>query len=211
MSSNATVGMITKAAMFVPDEHGETAAKLLSRLAKDNPQNREFCFQLGELLAGRSQIVPVPLLKQLSPIKLPARTQSTDPTQAFAERPGLWVSPSFRERILPALKPVEAAPERVYHNDELQRSAFDSVIQTELVKPFLGQWEDIISLIDLHPNGMPGYFLMYLVGVNGEVFAVNFCWDAVSHEWDVDAWKLGERGLWPAGDQVLSPANSQAR
>lgn len=209
MSKNATVGMIVKAAISVPDEHGEVAAKLLSWLAHDHAKAAEHHQQFLDLLAGRAQIVPMPLLKRLDLIRLPARTQPTDPTQAFADRPGLWVSPSFREHILPALKPVEAVPARSYHCDELSRPALDSVIQAELAKPFLGHWEDIISLIELHPEGAPGYFLMYLEGVNGEIFTVFFDWDAGSQVWYVYAWELDESGRWRAGRLVLSPANSQ--
>lgn len=172
-------------------------------------ENPDLLKDFLEVLEGRSQIVPMPHLKRYGLIRLPARTQPTDPVQAFADRPGLWISPSFRERILPALKLVEGVPERTYHNDELQRPALDSVIQAELTKPFLGRWEDLVSFVELHPDGTPGYFLMYLEGVGGEVFAVSFYWRADDQKWLVRDWLLGELGKWIARDQVLSPANSQ--
>ncbi|MEK9151447.1 MAG: hypothetical protein AAB547_02345 [Patescibacteria group bacterium] len=147
------------------------------------------------------------ILKPEDPITFPARDKPIDPNEFFS-RSGIYLYGSFRERILPVLKPVASTPRRTYGIGRLKKNAYDREVRPDLPKRHLGNWEDIASLIEMYPNGKEGYYLFYLEGVGGEVFAVRVLWDSGNRWWLVFVWRLDECGCWGADCQVLCPGNA---
>lgn len=147
------------------------------------------------------------ILKPDGSITFPERNTPIDPNEFF-NRSGVYLWGSFRERILPVLKPVTSTPKRIYGVGRLKKNAFDREIRPDLPRRHLGNWEDIASLIEMYPNGKEGCYLLYLEGVGSEVFAVDVYWHSGNRGWYVRGWKLGEDGCWGAGHQVLCPGNA---
>lgn len=150
------------------------------------------------------------ILKPEDSITFPARGKPIDPSEFFG-RKGIHPFDSFRECILPALKPVESMPERIYGVGRLKRRADDHKIRLALPKRYLASWEDIASFIEMYPNGKAGCFLFYLKGINNEIFPVDARWRRFNHryrKWRVYDWRLVEGGGWDTGPQVLCPGNA---
>ena len=134
-------------------------------------ENPNFPARLLRLIEEESSDQVIRETKILKPdglITFPERTALIDPNEFF-NRSIVYLWGSFRDRILPVLKPVVSTPERTYGVGRLKKNAYDREIRPDLPKPHLGNWEDIASLIEMYPNGKEGYYLFYLEGVGGEV------------------------------------------
>ncbi|MGB4834136.1 MAG: hypothetical protein WBP40_03850 [Candidatus Moraniibacteriota bacterium] len=173
----------------------------------ENPKFPALLLQLIEEESADQVIRETKVLKPDGSITFPERNTPIDPSEFF-NRSSVYLWGSFRERILPVLKPVASTPKRTYGIGRLKKNAYDREIRPDLPKRHLGNWKDIASLIDMYPNGKEGYYLLYLEGVGGEVFAVRVYWGSVYRQWRVNGWKLGEYGRWFAGAQVLCPSNA---
>lgn len=170
-------------------------------------KGRPYLAKMIMSLSADQVIRETDFLKPEGQIVFPARNKIIDSNEFF-NRSSMYLWGSFRERILPVLKPVASTPKRTYGVGRLKKNAYDREIRSDLPKRHLGNWEDIASLIETHPNGKKGYYLLYLEGVGGEVFAVVVTWDSNDRQWLVNDWKLDERGGWDAGGQVLYPSNA---
>lgn len=154
------------------------------------------------------------LLRPVATATLAARTTPIDLDQFFRARSGLCVWDLFREHF--DLGVVTPTPERPYVASLLKADAYDQDIRKELPQNHLSTLEDVVGLIEAQPNGEKGLLhidgsrpnICYVIGRNGQVFAVYFVWCSVNREWLVRDWKLGERGEWNAGYQVLCPGNA---
>ena len=173
----------------------------------ENPKFPARLLQLIEEESADQVIRETKILKPDDSITFPERTTLIDPNEFF-NRPSVYLQGSFRERILPVLKPVASTPKRTYGVGRLKKNAYDREICLDLPRRHLSNWEDIASLIEMYPNGKVGYYLLYLEGVDSEVFAVRVYWFSGNRKWDVDSWGLGEDGTWGAGCQVLCPGNA---
>jgi hypothetical protein len=173
----------------------------------ENPEFPARLLQLIEEESADQVIRETKILKPDGSITFPERATPIDPNEFF-NRSSVYLGDSFRERILPVLKPVVSTPKRTYGIGRLKKNARDRDIRLALPKSHLGNWEDIASLIEMYPGGKVGYYLLYLEGVGGEVFAVGVYWVSVYREWNVSDWKLGEGGEWYADRQVLCPGNA---
>lgn len=178
-----------------------------AQVLNENPEFPAALLQLVKDLSADQVIQESAILKPEDPITFPARDRAIDPIEFF-NRAGIYLGGSFRERILPALKPVASTPERTYGVGRLKKKAYDREIRPALPKRHLANWEDAASLIEMYPNGKTGFFLFYMEGVNGEVFAVFVYWDSDSRGWRVNDWQLDEDGNWIADLQVLCPGNA---
>ncbi len=173
----------------------------------ENPKFPALLLQLIEEESTDQVIRETKVLKPDGSITFPERNTSIDPNEFF-NRSSVYLWGFFRERILPVLKPVASTPKRTYGVGRLKKNAKDSEIRPNLPRRHLGNWEDIASLIEMYPNGKEDYYLLYLEGVDGEVFAVNVRWLSNDRQWLVRDWKLDEGGEWLAGYQVLCPGNA---
>lgn len=173
----------------------------------ENPRFPALLLQLIEEESADQVIRETKILKPDGSITFPERTTPIDPNEFF-NRSSVYPWGSFRELILPVLKPVASTPKRIYGIGRLKKNAYNREIRPDLPKRHIGNWEDIASLTEMYPNGKEGYYLLYLKGVGGEVFAVNVYWHSDRRKWRVDDWGLDERGEWGAGSQVLCPSNA---
>lgn len=144
-----------------------------------------------------------------------AVTERMDPNDFFQDCPGLYIFDDFKIRVLPALRPFDSAPKADFSVSRLKQAANDTKIRKELSENHLAEWYHIATLITQQKNGEEGVLLtngyaniFYMLGVNGEVFAVSVRWLSHVREWRVRAWQLGGRGRWFADYQVFS-RNSQ--
>src|SRR3989344_6068272 len=153
---------------------------LLEKPAQRLNENPNFPRRLWQLIEEESadQVIrETKILKPDGSITFPERNTPIDPNEFF-NRPSVYRWRSFRERILPVLKSVASTPKRTYGIGRLKKNAYDREIRSNLPKHHLANWEDIASLIEMYPNGKEGYYLLYLEGVGGEVFAVRVYWDS---------------------------------
>lgn len=144
------------------------------------------------------------ILKWEDSITFPARDTLIDPNEFF-NREGIYISDSFQEYILPVFRPVISTPERTYKVASLKKKAFKHKILLDLPKRYLGNWEDIASLIEMYPNGKAGYYLLYMEGVGGDVYTVDVRWLYAVRGWLVGGWLLDRHGYCHAGHEVLCP------
>src|SRR3989338_5432052 len=96
--------------------------------------------------------------------------------------------------------PVSAATVSV---SELLNNSLDAPIRTELGDGHvitLGQFYEMLKV--LPKDGT--WFIAYIIGNDGNVWAVDARWDSFREGWDVGACSVGARREWCAGDQVLS-------
>lgn len=156
------------------------------------------------------------LLKPVAKATVPARTKPINLAEFYQTRFGLYVYDTFADRFdLSAMQTVDSVPERPYVALLLKANAYDWDIRKELPEKHLSFLEDIAGLIEAQPNGKSGLLLnngyaniFYVVGKNGEVFAVHVYWYSGNRQWDVRGWGLDEGGEWRAGSQVLCPGNA---
>ena len=96
--------------------------------------------------------------------------------------------------------PIAAATVSV---SKLLKNSLDVPIRTELGDGHvitLGQFYEMLKV--LPKDGT--WFIAYIVGNDGNVWAVYACWDSFRDGWRVYAYSVGFRGEWDAGGQVLS-------
>ena len=147
-------------------------------------------------------------------VQLPERSGLGDPGNLFVTRDGLYVWDGFRDRIVAAARPFQGTPACEIASFDIVRNANDRENQSELPVGYL--FEDpsqfcglLFGIIDRQAGGKygplltNGYWNIFYVLVNGEVFAVRVGWDAVSRGWYVDANPLND-GRWHAGLRVFS-------
>jgi hypothetical protein len=156
------------------------------------------------------------LLKPVAKATVPTRTKPFDVAAFYRNCAGLWVSPSFRDRLdVEARGVVESALSRLYVALLLKANACDTDIRKELPETHLSTLEDIASLIEAQPGGKPGLLLnngyaniFYVEGKDGEIFAVDVYWHSGGRAWFVRDWGLGGVGYWNAAYQALCPRNA---
>jgi len=183
MSKNATLGMIVKAAVSVPDQYGEVAAKLLSWLAHDHPQAAEHHQQLDDFLAGHAQIVPLPLLSDEGlHLVVPSEAYSID-WDAFQRRPDVYCYDGFKALIQKdqVAKPAERsiAIGRV----NLQRGANDTLIRRELPADHPLQLQEFAWAILSGGAKQDGRWNVGYVLIGGRVCVVDAYWFSDDGEW----------------------------
>jgi len=118
----------------------------------------------------------------------------------FTTRTGLWVSSSFKERMI-----FEDGKVEQVDSFDLTENSYDSEIEQKPVT-----LSTVQSLIEKQWNGEEGKLLVngytnlfYVVGANGVLFVVRVRWRADFRRWGVDAWGLDESGDWNAGYRVF--------
>jgi len=122
-----------------------------------------------------------------SQVTLPALTESFDPGKFFQTRSDLYLWGDFKSRILSVAKAVESLPEMNIASCDLIKAATDAEIRGELPKDHV--WQDASSfcgylagLLEKQKNGKEGTLLngytnlFYVIGKDGEVFAVRVYW-----------------------------------
>lgn len=197
----------------------EASAQLLN-------ENRSFPVKLLKLIKDLSTgktSQENKILQSEGQIVFPARVKMIDPNEFFKRgrsfsrsANGLLYSGSFYERLLPALKPVASTPERIYEIWRLKKGegAWDREIRNLIPNPHFSNWEDIVSLIEMYPNGKRDELLFYLKGVDGQVMALNVFWDTCggNRSWHLECRGIDEHEPWHTSYNlsriILFPANA---
>lgn len=143
-----------------------------------------------------------------------------DSSKYFFTRKGLLVWPEFASRILPAYKGL--IPKRGIKGVEfvnLTRRMHDH----DIVAEYLGGIEEarkhsftpdqLADLVDAQKGGKAGVLLtngdstiLYMVGIDEELFPVRVSWDSDSSCWDVYSCMF-DNVVWFADDRVLRNKN----
>lgn len=200
MSKNATIGMIVKAAVGVPDEHGEVAAKIMSLLAHDCPKAADWHQQFRDLLEGRSQIVSMPLLRD-DDLKLVIEPQDFD-WDAFAKRSDVCLWEGFQRFIREVQgKPVQARSVAIGRS-VLSRNAKDAAIRGVLPSKHTLQLHEFVLAVMNGGAEKDGLWHLAYVEIDGQVCVVDGGWDAGRGQWLFVDWKLDD-DEWSAGYRVL--------
>lgn len=200
--SKDMLGSIVRAAVSVPQDRGEVAAMLMSRLSKDHPQGGELYQQLDDLLAGRAQIVPVPLLSDESlHLAIPPEAYTVD-WDAFQKRPDVYCYDGFKALIQEdqAAKPTERSIS--VGRATLQRAANGTAIHQELPTNHPLQLQEFIWTILSGGTKKDGRWHIGYVLIGGRVCVVDARWNSVDGQWRFDGWGLDVHE-WSAGRRVL--------
>ncbi|MEK7650128.1 MAG: hypothetical protein AAB367_04210 [Patescibacteria group bacterium] len=176
--------------------------------------------------AGEWVVNMVKRLARVGEITLPARPDAFDPAAFYKTRESLYVWDGFRDRILPAARPVESLPAIKAISFDLAKPANDAEIRRELPEHHVFENAFAFSaylagMILRQPKGRAGALLangyaniFYVRGVNAEVFAVSVRWNSDGGEWCVRAYPRLDR-RWVAGYRVFSsnclPAEASAQ
>lgn len=143
--------------------------------------------------------------------KIAAKAASRSFTDFFKSREGLWVSGSFKERILNQAK--DAGVDMTLTSFKLIKDSTDEQIEAALPEKHIFTESEvcavIAALIEGQPKGEKGILLndgwYNLFYTEGCVVRVDWSVD----EWNVNTWDR-DGGTWSAGFRVFSPATDEA-
>lgn len=160
------------------------------------------------MLLQESWLQESSFLKPEEPVIFPARGM-TDPKE-FCNRPHIHLLESFWRCIVPVLRPVAYAPERMYMAGRFKKTgclrsqhACDRRMYCEIPR-LPAHWEDLVSLTETRLQGRCRY-LLFLEGVDDEIFPINAVRQRVN--WIIFPWKPKEDGYWEAGEHILLPSD----
>jgi len=169
---------------------------------------------LDMLMDGRAKLT-VEIVRRLNnTTSLTVASNAVNPHDFFKTRKGLWTSSDFNNFILSGASKKVSADETSIGYADLAQAASDVEIGGELSEGYVFEDVDTLlthlaTLIEGQWGGKSGTLLnngyanIFYVKVNGEVFAVNVYWSAVSRGWHCYARRLGD-GRWNAGRRVFS-------
>jgi hypothetical protein len=149
-------------------------------------------------------------LKPIASAMLPA-TEVFDPKEL--DRSDVWLSDGMKRFILPAAELIGPLPEGGLHRFDLKKPAYDKQIVSELPENHVLSASEFFArfakLTALQPNGKRGVLLangyvniVYVYGVNGEVFAAGVGGRSGGRQWGFGADQLDD-GRWLGVCRVL--------
>lgn len=155
--------------------------------------------------------MPKAILEFVTTVTIPAVTERMDPCECFRDRPDLYLWPTFKDYVLPVFQPIDSAPEASFTVSRLTRDANDSEIRKELQANHLAEWYHVATLIKRPEIGEHESILIegctkivYMLGVNGEVFTVYVRHRTGGHVQQVGAMHIDEHDESRADRQILS-------
>jgi len=120
-----------------------------------------------------------------------------------------WMGDNFRKLFLDVVE--ENVPDASLGVNSLQKGSPDAPILTELGERAMTQIAHFLTLLEKQSQGQKGDLLVnsyvniaYIIGNDGNVWAVHAYWDPDNGYWGVDARSVGSPDAWNAGRQVLS-------
>lgn len=162
-------------------------------------------------------------MHRITALTIKERAVSLNPAQVFQDRPGLVMHETFRQRIMPALEPVDLVTRGRYQALPLGHQigpvvsyprfprntcprwepSSDEVFEHLKVRTqgVLIPWEHVAFLLALQPVGQDGILvtsgtvatLCFMRGKNGESFLVRIFWNSGPKLWFLRAWSFKER------------------
>lgn len=152
--------------------------------------------------------IPKLLSEVASGIKVPGADRFVAKDHIKAANVG-WMGDEFKEYFLNNVE--ENVPEAILSVHRLERASLDAPIMTELgarKQVFLAQFFELLERQArgewglLMTNGLAN--IAYIVGSDGNFWAVSASWRGVYRVWGVKAHSVGYSFSWGGGDQVLS-------
>lgn len=144
-----------------------------------------------------------------------------DSSKYFVTRGSLYVWPEFTLRILPAYQGL--IPKRGIRGVEYIDMTRYLLYDREIVVEYLGGMEEVrkhafapdqlADLMDAQKEGKVGVLLnngyaniLYMVGMNEELFCVSMHWNSVQSHWDICAYEF-DAGICYAGYRIFRNKN----
>lgn len=152
-------------------------------------------------LADRVEIVMKSILTLVRTAVIPAQSAVTTSKKYFEEAGVKWTGDNFEAQFL-GLE-VEAVDETILSVHKLNESSLDEPILVELgdkAETTPSQFKEFLS----QNKKSKEYFLFYMKGKDGELWAVFARWYIVYDGWGVGAYSVRRPGGWSAGSQVVS-------
>lgn len=120
-----------------------------------------------------------------------------------------WTSPNFQKLFQEKVE--ENVPEAALVAHHLERDSLDAPIMAKLGDRAVIQLAHFFELLKKQSKGEDGTLLVngraniaYILGSDGNVWAVDAYWPADNGDWRVHASSVGNPRRWAAGYQVLS-------
>ncbi|OHA83122.1 MAG: hypothetical protein A2937_00975 [Candidatus Yonathbacteria bacterium RIFCSPLOWO2_01_FULL_47_33b] len=127
-----------------------------------------------------------------------------DPHAYFETRTGLYVNPTFKERIIPEQKKsmpyrgLDGIKSSILPRNMPDRKIIDEILGgIKETRTHVFTLDQIATIIDLQPNGKHGELLndgdvnIFYVSINEVLFVISVYWSSCD-KWLVDAWYLDE-------------------
>lgn len=153
------------------------------------------------VLRGRAKVVVNSILTFLRAVQISAQAATTTSKEYFEEARVAWISDNFQNQFL-GLEVAES-PEADLVVSRLEEDTLDVPILAELgdkaeISP--SQFRAFLAA----NRGSTEYFIFYLRGKNGELWAVRARWHAGYGGWRVSAHSVSRPDGWYTGSLVLS-------
>ncbi len=152
-------------------------------------------------IGGQGEIVFKTLLTLLRTVRMPAQPAVTTSKQYFAEAGAKWFGNNFESQFLGLEVPVTDVAELAVR--KLEQSSLDAPILTELgdkAETSVSQFKQFLA----DNRGSTEWFIFYLRGKDGRLWAVRADWSAGRDGWGLRANSVGNPHGWGAGDRVVS-------
>ena len=132
-------------------------------------------------------------------------TNPHDPAAFYQTRPGLYVYPDYRDRIVQKATPTQSAPPVTLRRFVLERDPADKDIEAELGPNHVFTESEVCWIVadmigradDLDTTGKANLFYT-------PSWVVVVYWLADGREWNVHAWRRGDVDAWDAGNSAFS-------
>ncbi len=141
------------------------------------------------------------LLTLLRTVRMPAQPAVTTSKQYFAEAGAKWFGNNFESQFLGLEVPVTDVAELAVR--KLEQSSLDAPILTELgdkAETSVSQFKQFLA----DNRGSTEWFIFYLRGKDGRLWAVSASWVADGGGWYLGARSVESPGRGGAGDRVVS-------
>lgn len=162
----------------------------------------DFLAQVLLIIRGRAEIIVKSILTLLRTVQIAAQPAITTSEEYFKEAGVVWMGENFKTQFLglevPATEDVELAVRR------LEEASLDAPILAELgdkAEISVSQFRAFL----MENRGSSEWFIFYLTGRDGKLWAVGVHWYIGHGGWDVSACSMTDPYGWPPqGYQVVS-------
>lgn len=157
--------------------------------------------QIAGLIAGSAKNITKSILTFLLVETISAQSAVTTSEKYFRDVGVKWTNDTFKKQFL-GLE-VSATDKVELAVNELTQASLDAPILSELGDKAETAVPTFRAFLWANRGGL-GWFIFYLRGKNGNLWAVDAYWNAKAGRWHVDASSVMSPNRWGAGRQVVS-------
>lgn len=161
----------------------------------------DFLAQVLLVIRGRAEVVIKRILTFLHAVQISAQPAITTSEEYFKEAGVVWMIDDFRAQFLGLEVPTTREIRLAIHR--LEKDSLDKSILDELGNKAEISVSQFIEFLNAH-HGSEEWFIFYLKGKNGDLWAIRALWHQGDGDWRVHVRSVANRGGWGAGYQVLS-------